>query len=276
VAFPLPKVCLTVVLLGVAIPRGYALDPGTPVNQYGLRHWDNRNGLPQNMVGSMAQTPDGYLWFGTQAGLARFDGKRFETFLRSTHPSLADNLISSVATTPDGTLWVQTPRGCKRYSYGVFSAPVDPGADSRFGYPRLLGARDGALWSDMRDRLVRYKDGRLRVWKRGAAGELPADRGYLGEDRSGGIWLSGGGALYRLEGGVFRPQQLPPVPGPICAFRFAGVDAVVLSKGLRDGMATLKAAGLHLDEGRQCVTRDGADTQLTAAEFRLASRLGQG
>jgi ligand-binding sensor domain-containing protein len=59
----------------------------------------------------MAQTPDGYLWFGTQAGLARFDGKRFETFLRASHPSLADNLISSVATTPDGTLWVQTPRG---------------------------------------------------------------------------------------------------------------------------------------------------------------------
>ena len=228
-AFPLPKVCLTVVLLGVAIPRGYALDPGTPVNQYGLRHWDNRNGLPQNMVGSMAQTPDGYLWFGTQAGLARFDGKRFETFLRSTHPSLADNLISSVATTPDGTLWVQTPRGIQRYSYGVFSAPVDPGADSRFGYPRLFGARDGALWSDMRDRLVRYKDGRLRVWKRGPTGELPANRGYLGEDRTGGIWLSGGGALYRLEGDVFRPQLLPPLPGPICAFRFDGAQSVVLS-----------------------------------------------
>ncbi|MEX3777331.1 response regulator transcription factor [Pseudomonas sp. MYb118] len=32
---------------------------------------------------------------------------------------------------------------------------------------------------------------------------------------------------------------------------------------------TLQSAGLHLDEGRQCVTRDGADIQLTAAEFRL-------
>ncbi|BBP75962.1 DNA-binding response regulator [Pseudomonas gingeri NCPPB 3146 = LMG 5327] len=32
---------------------------------------------------------------------------------------------------------------------------------------------------------------------------------------------------------------------------------------------TLKAAGLHLDEGRQCVSRDGAEIQLTAAEFRL-------
>lgn len=32
---------------------------------------------------------------------------------------------------------------------------------------------------------------------------------------------------------------------------------------------TLEAAGLHLDEGRQCVSRDGEDVQLTAAEFRL-------
>ena len=31
----------------------------------------------------------------------------------------------------------------------------------------------------------------------------------------------------------------------------------------------LEAAGLHLDEGRQCVSRDGVDIQLTAAEFRL-------
>lgn len=32
---------------------------------------------------------------------------------------------------------------------------------------------------------------------------------------------------------------------------------------------TLEAAGLHLDESRQCVSRDGVDIQLTAAEFRL-------
>ena len=31
----------------------------------------------------------------------------------------------------------------------------------------------------------------------------------------------------------------------------------------------LESAGLQLDESRQCVTRDGADIQLTAAEFRL-------
>ncbi len=31
----------------------------------------------------------------------------------------------------------------------------------------------------------------------------------------------------------------------------------------------LEAAGLHLDESRQCVSREGVDVQLTAAEFRL-------
>ena len=37
------------------------------------------NGLPQNGVRQMTQTPDGYLWFTTFDGLVRFDGVRFTT-----------------------------------------------------------------------------------------------------------------------------------------------------------------------------------------------------
>ncbi|MDR2306319.1 MAG: response regulator transcription factor [Paucimonas sp.] len=40
------------------------------------------------------------------------------------------------------------------------------------------------------------------------------------------------------------------------------------AKGLAN-QPTLEAAGLRLDESRQCVSRDGAEVQLTAAEFRL-------
>lgn len=40
------------------------------------------------------------------------------------------------------------------------------------------------------------------------------------------------------------------------------------ARGLAN-QSTLEAAGLQLDEGRKCVTRDGVDIQLTAAEFRL-------
>src|SRR6185369_14647825 len=43
---------------------------------YAVRVWQTDDGLPQNMITSAVQTHDGYLWFGTHSGLARFDGER--------------------------------------------------------------------------------------------------------------------------------------------------------------------------------------------------------
>jgi ligand-binding sensor domain-containing protein len=42
--------------------------------------WRVRDGLPQNAVQALAQTPDGYLWIGTNGGLVRFDGSKFRLF----------------------------------------------------------------------------------------------------------------------------------------------------------------------------------------------------
>src|SRR5215472_3275799 len=50
--------------------------------------WTSENGLPDNSVTAIAQTPDGYLWIGTYNGLARFDGVRFVTFDPANTPAL--------------------------------------------------------------------------------------------------------------------------------------------------------------------------------------------
>ena len=50
------------------------LDPQKPISQYVHDIWTIDQGLPQNSVMAMAQGSDGYLWVGTEAGLARFDG----------------------------------------------------------------------------------------------------------------------------------------------------------------------------------------------------------
>src|SRR5665213_1182571 len=50
-------------------------------------------GLPSNVASVVFQTRDGYLWVGTEAGLARFDGVRFTIFRVADTPGLADNLI---------------------------------------------------------------------------------------------------------------------------------------------------------------------------------------
>src|SRR5215813_636181 len=47
---------------------------------YSLRSWTTRDGLPGHIVRAFAQDREGYLWVGTERGLARFDGFRFVTW----------------------------------------------------------------------------------------------------------------------------------------------------------------------------------------------------
>src|SRR6185436_14439807 len=64
-------------------PRGALREPG-----FDLRTWRSEDGLPSDAVNALAQTPDGYLWIGTNAGLVRFDGVRFTVFDHRSTPEL--------------------------------------------------------------------------------------------------------------------------------------------------------------------------------------------
>ena len=54
-----------------------ALSPSLEVSQYGHTSWTARDGFALGAVFAMAQTPDGYLWLGSEFGLFHFDGVRF-------------------------------------------------------------------------------------------------------------------------------------------------------------------------------------------------------
>ena len=88
-----------------------ALDPSKPITQYIHEVWQTKEGLPEVSVGALAFTNDGYLWVGTQGGLARFDGVRFTVFDRGNTPGLRSNLHQLPGSNPDGSLWVGTDGG---------------------------------------------------------------------------------------------------------------------------------------------------------------------
>lgn len=79
------------------------------------------NGLPSENVHAVAQTPDGILWFGTQNGLARFDGRRVQTVNLENLPSSG---ILALQTDVDGTLWIGTEAGAERFINDKFM-PVE-------------------------------------------------------------------------------------------------------------------------------------------------------
>jgi Two component regulator propeller len=100
--------------LWLAAASGSALNPSTPIAQYGRDVWDGDSGLPQNSVEVILQTRDGYLWLGTQEGLVRFDGVRFTIFDTRNSHAMHDDWVKSLSETRDGTLWVGTQAGLLR------------------------------------------------------------------------------------------------------------------------------------------------------------------
>jgi ligand-binding sensor domain-containing protein len=75
-----------------------------PADAYFRETWTTRDGLPHNQVNAIAQTPEGYLWFGTWEGLVRYNGLEFQVFDRRNTPALRDNGVRSVRVAPDGAL----------------------------------------------------------------------------------------------------------------------------------------------------------------------------
>lgn len=82
-----------------------------------FEHLNTEDGLSQNSVLDMVQDKKGFMWFGTYAGLNRYDGYQFKVFLHnsSDSTSLSNSLVRSVCLDSVGNLWVGTVHGLNRY-----------------------------------------------------------------------------------------------------------------------------------------------------------------
>jgi len=58
------------------------------------RFWQTSEGMPSNVVSAVQRDADGFLWIATGAGVARFDGTRFEVF--ADKDGLPDTRITSL------------------------------------------------------------------------------------------------------------------------------------------------------------------------------------
>lgn len=74
--------------------------------EYIYKHYDNDDGLAGNTVYCVTQDTKGYIWFGTDNGLSRFDGKNFTNF--TTKDGLPDNEVLKVFADSYGRIWIST------------------------------------------------------------------------------------------------------------------------------------------------------------------------
>src|SRR5258708_15123827 len=115
--------------------------PGFTVDQ-----WTTVNGLPQNSVNAIAQTPDGYVWVGTFGGLARFDGLRFSVAERVDDAGHHADRVLSLAVAPDSSLWIGTENGLLQYRAGHFKRFTQANRLPDHEIRALHFDRAGTLW----------------------------------------------------------------------------------------------------------------------------------
>jgi hypothetical protein len=101
-----PERLCTLLVIGVllTVPAN-ALDPQKLITQFTHTSWTAKDGIP-GPVRAIAQTPDGYLWLGTEVGLYRFDGLRFVAWEPSFGERIPSSSVWSLYTARDGSLWI--------------------------------------------------------------------------------------------------------------------------------------------------------------------------
>ena len=124
------------------------------------------DGLPSNVVNAVVQTRNGFLWVGTDAGLVRFNGRRF-TAMELRPPHRAQASVRALVEAPDGALWVGTGAGLAR----IPSAALDVFDKSSIDFFHQSGpsdeitclrfAPDGSLWVGTEGGLYRFTNERF-------------------------------------------------------------------------------------------------------------------
>ena len=108
----------------------------------------NTPGIENNHVLSITQDDKGYMWFGTERGLSRFDGSTWKSFLKRDHPALPSDEITSL-TTSQSKVWIGTESGLGYLTYtdlykNVHS--VDLPGGQNYIINSIISSVDSSVW----------------------------------------------------------------------------------------------------------------------------------
>ncbi|MCX6553500.1 MAG: ATP-binding protein [Candidatus Aminicenantes bacterium] len=197
------KIAVFFVLIAQVI-WNWAIDPTKSITQYVHDVWKTEQGLPQNSIEAIIQSRQGYLWLGTQEGIVRFDGVRFDVFDKNRISALKENYILSLFEDADGALWVGTFGGGLTYinlqEERFFSYTTADGLGSNFVYAVNMD-RKGTMWIGTTGGVSSFKDGKFATYTthEGLANNFVYSICINSKDE---LWLGtlGGGASHLSNG----------------------------------------------------------------------------
>ena len=212
-------------VLGLVLAGSSAAALGRPIR---FERLSADQGLSQSTVMTVLQDSQGFMWFGTEAGLNRYDGRVVTVYRHDIHDShsLPNDFVWSIAEDKTGDLWVATEGGglarWERATDRFVRYPVDSkGATGpASGQLRTVRVdRNGAVWVGTKDAGLSRFDPKAGAWltfRHDPSDEKSlADDGVysLHEDTTGRLWVGTNDGLSRFDAATGGFQSLRHEPG---------------------------------------------------------------
>ncbi|MGH8298859.1 MAG: two-component regulator propeller domain-containing protein [Steroidobacteraceae bacterium] len=192
-----------------------------------LTHLTTADGLPQGTVRSVLQDSQGFMWFGTEDGLVRYDGQDFVRYGYSpaTNRGLPGNFVRQIVEGPHHNLWIAINGGLARWNrarddFTVYRHdPHDPNSLASDDVNALSIDGQGRVWIATADAgldVLDPRSGRFEHLPHVPAnpGSLASDQvSTLARDHAGDLWVGTDAGLDELEPGQHTFRHFRSVPG---------------------------------------------------------------
>lgn len=251
----------------------WGVDPGSHISQYRHSAWRMKDGLFRGAPNVITQTPDGYIWIGTMAGLIRFDGVRLVSWEPPHGSQLPSPNITALLAARDGSLWIGTDAGLSHWAHQSLVTYLEE--------PALISAvledQRGRIWVT-RTRIPNAHGPLCQV-----SGSKPEcypvpDEASIGncctdpvEDSLGDLWIGTSSALLRWRDGsvtVYPNKNLKPN---------RGTDGIVALTSASDGSLLVGISdagpGLGLEQFEQDAWKPFHERGLDGSKLGVSSLL---
>jgi ligand-binding sensor domain-containing protein len=108
--------------------------------------YTDADGLPSKNVLSLASDGNGTMWFGTQKGIAIYDGSTWEVMNTTTHPGLANDNVSSILITSSGDVWTGGDYGVSKHSGSTWTTYTTSDGLGSNRITNLTEVSNGDIW----------------------------------------------------------------------------------------------------------------------------------
>lgn len=229
------------------------------------------DGLPSNNVLCLTQDTAGNMWFGTQSGIAKFDGVSTWTIYNTTfNPNLVDDNITAIAVDSDNNVWIGTDFGVSVFDGVNFTTytTIDGLGNDRINH--IAQAANGDIWFGDFSGATVYDGTNFTAY--GTGDGLPfGGITYVDFDSNGDVYMASSlGGVVQYNGTVFTIHNTGLLSNNVRAITVDASDNKWV--GTTKGISVLNSSNAVIDAHTIMLVLPPPDTLNPVEDIKINSQ----